>query len=294
VWKVNVESPKKVVMRGGVILLVVSILLILTGCGNDFEDAPVSLERADHGWLVSIEPDEVFDVGLVGNALFPDQRWRLVEVDDTVVALENQEHEKLRQDIEDLTGDERATITMFFFRGLEIGDTPLRFELENDEGDVIAITEFTMAVVEDSCAADDGLVANRCGGSAVDQPQGLTELDHGWLVALEPGDTIDVTLMGNPQFPDGAWGIAHLDAAVVDVADPALRVADRVPGDWSRAGVASFLSRSTFPVTAIDVGRSRVEFHFEADGETIDIYSVTFDVVDDACAVASNQSTCDN
>ena len=100
--------------------------------------------------------------------------------------------------------------------------------------------------------------------------------------------------MGNPQFPDGAWEIVHIDAAVVDVADPALRVADRVPGDWSRAGDASFLSTSTFPVTAIDVGRSRVEFHFEVDGETIDLYSVTFDVVDDACAVPSNQSTCDN
>jgi hypothetical protein len=112
-------------------------------------------------------------------------------------------------------------------------------------------------------------------------------------VALEPGDTIDVILMGNPRFPDGAWEIVHIDAAV-DVAGPALRVADRAPGDWSRAGDASFLSRSTFPVTAIDVGGSRVEFHFTADDEIIDIYSVTFDVVDDACAVASNQSTCDN
>ncbi len=280
-------------MRGGAIFLLVGILLGLTGCGSDFEDAQVSLERGDHGWLVSIELDEVFDVGLVGNTLFPDQRWRLVEVDDTVVAVEAQEHERLRQDVEDLTGDKRATITMFFLRGLEIGETPLVLELEDGEGDVIAITEFTIAVVEDPCAADVGLVANRCGGTAVDQPQGLMELDHGWLVALEPGDTIDVILMGNPRFPDGSWKIVHIDAAV-DVADPALRVADRAPGDWNRASDASFLSRSTFPVTAIDVGRSRVEFHFMADGETIDIYSVTFDVVDDACAVASNQSTCDN
>ena len=274
------------------LLVAVGILLGAVSCGNDFEDAPLSLGRGHHGWLASIEPDEVFDVGLVGNAIDPDGQWRLVEVDGEVVDLEGQEHERLGQDVEDLTGDERATVTIFFFRGVAIGETPLVFELEDDGGDLLARTAFTIAVVDDACRVDDGLVANRCGDSTGEQPQGLTELDHGWLVALEPGDTIDVVLTGQPLYPDGAWQIVDHDAAVVSVAESAYRPADRAPGDWNRDSDASFLSRWTFSVTAVEPGRSRVEFQFDAAGETRDVYSVTFEVAEDACAVASNQSTC--
>lgn len=298
-FAVTLRSPS---IRGGLVrslsqvpmglLAAVGMLLSAVGCAGDFEDAPLSLERGDHGWLVSIEPDEVFDVGLVGNAIDPDGQWRLVEVDDEVVDMEGQEHEKLGQDLEDLTGDERATVTIFFFRGVAIGETSLVFELGDDGGDLLARTAFTIAVVDDACRVDDGLVANRCGDSAEEQPQGLTELNHGWLVALEPSDTIDVVLTGNPLYPDGAWQIVEHDAAVVSVGESAYRAADRAPGDWNRDSDASFLSRWTFSVTAVELGRSRVEVHFIAAGETKDVYSVTFEVAEDACAVASNQSTC--
>lgn len=109
-----------------------------------------------------------------------------------------------------------------------------------------------------------------------------------WLVAA-----VLVAAAGcGSDFEDAPLQLADADVAVVGIAEPVYREADRAPGDWDRSTEASFLPRWTFAVTAVEVGTSRVDFEFTANGETIDVYAVTFDVVEDACAVVSNQSTC--
>jgi hypothetical protein len=267
--------------------LVFGVLLGGAGCATDFEAAAVGLGREDHGWLVSIEPDEAFEVGLIGNALHPDARWKLVDHDPSVVALTHQEHEKISQDLEELTLDPRVTLTLFFFAGVELGETPLVFALEAD-GERIGITEYTIDVVEDSCDVEIGIVANRCGRNTGDQPQELTELSHGWLVALEPGNSIDVTLTGNPQYPRGTWRVVEFDDSVLALEGTRQVAADRVPGDWSLESRASFLPTWTFTLRALDLGRSRFVVDLLVGERRVDVYSLTLDVVDDACSVPSN------
>jgi hypothetical protein len=262
------------------------------GCSSDFEDLPMGLDRADHGWLVSIEPDEPLEVGLIGSALYPDAQWRVTDLDESVVVLEQQDYDKLGQDLKDFTGDARATVTISFLRAVELGESPLTFELLGASGERVGIAEFVVRIVENSCDVDAGLVANRCGRTVVEQPQALTEIEHGWLVALEPGEQIDVVLTGNALYPDGAWQLDEADNSAISVADPINRPADRTPGDWDSTSDASFLPTWTFAVTATDQGRARAEFSFHAENRLIDVYSVTFDVVQDACATDSNQSTC--
>lgn len=149
-----------------------------------------------------------------------------------------------------------------------------------------------MHVVENACEVDVGLVANRCGRSDVQQPQGLTELEHGWLVALEPGEQIDIILTGNPLFADGGWQLDQVDSSAITVDGPTNSPADRTTGDWDPDSDESFVSTSTFVVTADELGRARADFSFRAGNRVVDVYSVTFDVVQDACATDSNQSSC--
>ncbi|NNE73484.1 MAG: hypothetical protein HKN26_07470 [Acidimicrobiales bacterium] len=271
------------------VLIVVAV--VSAGCGSDFEEAAVALERNDHGWLVSIDPDEKFDIGLVGNALYPEARWQLSNSDPRIVALDGEEHEELGQDRDDLTGDQRPTVSIFHFSGVELGETALAFELLVD-GERVAVAEYTIAVVDEACVVDIGIVANRCGRTIVDQPQALTELDHGYLVALEPGDTLDVMLTGNPQYPAAVWHADEVDASVVNLRGPMHVPASRQPGDWDPGSEAAFLPKWTFTIDAAELGRSRLVFDLLVDGRRVDLYSVTIDVVEDACAVPSNQSSC--
>jgi hypothetical protein len=275
-----------------ILVLAAATSLGTIGCRSDYEKLPLGLDRADHGWLVSIEPDEPLDVGLLGSALHPDARWRITALDESVVELERQDFERLSRDLEDFTGDERATMTISFLRAVDVGESPLVFELVGDRGERVGVAEFTVSVVEDACDVDAGLVANRCGRNVTESTLGLTEIEHGWLVALEPGEQIDITLTGNALYADGAWELDHVDTSAVSVGNPTERPADRAPGDWDPTSDASFLPTWTFAVTATELGRARTDFTFRAEDRTVDLYSVTFEVVKDACATDSNQSSC--
>ena len=194
------------VRRFPLICGLVVVLLLGAGClGQDHLDIPLTLNEWDHGWQAVIEPDEQLEVSLTGNALYPEVPWHVIEFDSAVIELQGQGHIPPAGDSadrEDLDpGDPLVSFTGFSFVGVTPGESPLVFELVVDS-ERIDIAEFTVAVVEDACDSNLGAVANRCGRDFSFHPQDLTEWDHGGLVALEPGDELDVSLTANALHPD--------------------------------------------------------------------------------------------
>jgi hypothetical protein len=81
-------------------------LLLAAGClGQDFLDFPLDVDELDHGWRVSIEPGEQLDVGLMGNAVYPETPWQIAGFDSAVIELQHEEHETPRPP----SGDPEAT-----------------------------------------------------------------------------------------------------------------------------------------------------------------------------------------
>jgi len=269
-------------------------LVIAAGCmGQDFSGSPLSLSELDHGWLVTVEPGEKFDIGLKGNAAYPDLGWQVVDFDPAVIELRDDEQVPL--------GDPEgvdfpvAPVSVFFFEAVALGATPLAFEFVVD-GEPIDVAEYSVAVVDDACEAGLGAVANRCGLAFSYQPQDLTELDHGQAVALEPGATLELTLTANALHPESPWEVTAIDADVIGIDGPIDIPADRQRGDWGPwepDSRHSFLPAWTFAIEGIGLGESELVLELPVGDVPLDRYVLTVAVVEDSCDTESYRSTCD-
>ena len=63
--------------------------VVPAGClGQDYKRFDLELWDWHHGWMATVEPDEVFSVALWEHPAFPAATWTLVEHDPAHVALE--------------------------------------------------------------------------------------------------------------------------------------------------------------------------------------------------------------
>ncbi len=269
--------------------LVIAVLVVLVaGClGSDFSSARFGVEKWDSGWLLAIEPEEEFSVDLLGSSAYPGEQWGVAEFDDSVLRLIGEEHEEPRPpsgDPEAMEGGEfdpgsLVTRSGFVFEGVALGETPLRFELVVD-GRLVDIADFAVEVVEDACDAGTAAVANRCGGGGFShQPQMLREWNHGEVVTLEHGASIELVLHGNQLHPDAAWAITGDDKTVVTVAGPVALGPARSPGDFSEVDIDtshSFIPAWRFTITGLAAGEAALSLELASDGQLLDEYEITF------------------
>lgn len=269
-------------------------LFVVAGClGQDFAESPLSLSELDHGWLATIEPGEEFDIGLKGNAAFPDVGWEVVEFDTSVIKLRDHGEAPLGEP--EGVGFSVPSVSVFFFEGIALGETPVVFEFAVD-GERIDVAEYSVAVVDDACDAGLGAVANRCGQAFSYQPQDLTEFDLGQSVVLEPGTSLDLTLTANALHPEIPWEVARIDNDVVGIDGPTFVRADRQSGEWGpweSDSRHSFLPAWTFTIVGIGLGESELMLELAGEGKPLDLYVLNVAVVEDACATESYRSTCD-
>jgi hypothetical protein len=221
------------------------------------------------------------------------------EFDSAVIELQDQQHIPPAGDSADGEtldpADPLVPFTVFSFVGVTLGESPLVFELVVD-GERIDIAEFTVDVVEDACDSEVGAVANRCGRDFSFHPQDLTEWDHGGLVALEPGDELDVSLTANALHSDSPWQVIEFDPAVIDLEGPEYVAPDRSSGDWGPwepDSRHSFLPTWDSTIVGVALGESPLVLGISADGTPVDVFELTVAVVEDACAIESRMSTCD-
>jgi hypothetical protein len=267
------------------------LVVLIAGClGNDFSSAPLGVEKWDSGWLLAIEPEEQFSVGLLGSSAHPGEHWSVAEFDDAVLRMTGEEHEEPRPpsgDPEATEGDEHdpgslVTRSGFVFEGVALGETPLRFELVVD-GRLIDIAEYAVEVVEDACEADTAAVANRCGGDGFSyQPQMLHERNFGDETSLEKGASIELVLHGNELHPDATWAITGYDERVVTVTEPFALGEERNPGDYSEVSVEaphSFIPVWGCTITGLAQGRTTLNLELTIDGQLLDEYETTFVVI---------------
>ena len=285
--------------RVSLICGLVLALLLSAGClGQDHLDIPLTLNEWDHGWLATIEPGEQLEVSLTGNALYPEVPWQVTEFDSAVIDLQGEQHIPPAGDSADREnldpGDPLVPFTGFSFVGMTLGESPLVFEFVVD-GERIDIAKFAVEVVEDACESEVGAVANWCGRDFSFHPQDLTEWDHGGLVALEPGDELDVSLTANALHPDRPWQIIEFDSAVIGLEGPEYVAPNRSSGDWSPwepDSRHSFLPTWNSTIVGIALGESRLVLGISVDGTPVDGFELTVVVVEDACAIETRMSTC--
>lgn len=269
-------------------LFLVLALLLIQGClGSDFENAPLGIEKWDHGWLIAIEPEETFSVGLLGNSAYPESQWRVVEYDSQVLRLDGEEHEKPRAPMPDEEAAEPGQYdegilfpsSHFGFTGLAVGETLLRFEFVVD-GEPIDIAEYTIEVVDDACAAETVAVANRCGSPGfTSHPQVLHEPDYGQMVVLEAGQSIDLMLTANALFEDVPWQAVTYDGSVVTVDGPEALTPARSVGDFTSEldedASHSFLPSWQFTLTGVAAGESDLVLEMATAGRRLDAFEIT-------------------
>lgn len=249
----------------------------------DSLDLPLNLSEWNHGWLATIEPDEELGVGLRANPMYPDAPWHVVEFDAAVIDLDDSFSEVTRRESPD---DLQSLLPLwvFTFRGNGLGASPLVFEVVVD-GERVDVAEFAVAVVEDACASDIGISANRCGDNRLgDESRHWTEWEHGLPISIAPGEDTSVSLTANALYPDGAWTVAEYDPEVVEIQSMGPGSV-RTPGDWDSSDLGkpdTFLATSEFVVTGVGSGESPLVFEVVADGRRVDVAEFTVAVIEDA------------
>ena len=132
------------------------------------------------------------------------------------------------------------------------------------------------------------LLAGCLGSDFQDQALDIQKWDHGWVVAVEPGEAFSVNLYGNNAYPDLQWRVAEYDRALLQLDGeehekpraPMLDVEAAEPDVYDE-GI--LVSRSVFFFTGADLGETALRFEFVVDGTTVDIAEYTIEVVEDAC-----------
>lgn len=258
----------------------------LSAClGQDFLNTPLGLDRLDHAWKVNVEPNEEFTVDLVANALYQDVPWRLTGFDPGVVRFVTSDHitsgcTPSEENPCPESDDPIVPHTLFRFVGESAGESPLDFELVVD-GQVVDITEYTIAVVADACEGDVGISANRCGLGNRDPDFGeLTVNEHGSEMTIETAETFTVTLAANAMHPDAPWQVTQIDPEVLRLQATAQDPA-RTPGDWDtsdRSKPWSFLPLWRLTFEGVGAGESPLRLQAAVDGEPIEVFEVTVSV----------------
>jgi predicted secreted protein len=258
------------------VLAGMAVVLLTAGClGDDYRDIDLALSDWDHGWLAVVEPEETFTVGLPEHPQYPGTAWSVVADGSPVL-------EVMGAAVEGPPPEEDRILSFWIYDVVarSIGEAPLAFELEV-EGRAVDRLELQVAVVEDACASEEGLVAARCGGpQQVTAAQGISEWEHGTTVTLAEGDEVAVVLTGNATRPDAVWQLAVPDPTVVDVSEPD-EVGSRTRGNWARDDASepgTFLPRSEFLVTGQVPGSTSLRFELIDGDAVVEFASFTFDV----------------
>lgn len=269
--------------------VVIILAGLLTAClGQDFLNAPLELDGFDHGWLVNIEPDEEFGVALVAKPLYPDVQWQLVEFDPRLMTFDGAEHITTKcQPTEEnpcppgINEEPFLAQSLFRFTGSMLGESPLSFELTVD-GEVVDVCDYTIRVVEDACEGDLGIAANRCGLGDRDPNMAIAIFEHESHRTFGVGETLEVTLPADALHPEALWQVAEVDATVLSL-QSARADAVRTPGDWDTSDSAKpwhFLPLWRITFEAAGLGESPVVLEITVDGERVDFFEITVDVVE--------------
>lgn len=257
-------------------LAIAASVLLTAGClGQDYRDVDLALSDWDHGWLAVVEPQESFTVGLPEHPQYPDAAWTVVADGDPVL-------EVVGSTVDRPPPEEDRVLAFWVYDvvATSIGEAPLAFELQI-EGEAVDRLEIQVAVVEDACASENGIVAPRCSGpQQVTAAQGISEWEHGTTVTLAEGSEVAVALTGSATRPDAIWQLASPDPTVVDVSEPR-EVGSRTPGNWARDDASepgTFLPRSEFLVTGQAPGSTVLRFELIDGDAVVEFASFTVDV----------------
>lgn len=273
--------------------LFLAFLVFLTGClGSDFEDLSLEVQKWDHDWVIAVEPGEAFSVDLFGNNAYPDHRWRVADYDRALLRLDGEEYQTPRPPMLDVEAAEPGVYdegildsrSLFFFAGLGVGETPLRFEFVAD-GVTIDVAEYTVEVIEDACSARTVAVANRCGGDGfASHPQVLHERNFGEQVEIDAGSGVHLVLTANALHPDQPWQVTAYDDSVISVDGPVALPPARTAGDFVTeldADVShSFLPAWQFTVTGVAPGESELRVEIVGGGTLLDVFEMAVLVTD--------------
>ena len=237
--------------------LLLPFLVLLAGClGSDFQDLTLEIQKWDHGWQIAIEPGEEFSVDLFGNNAYPDHQWRVAEYDRTVLRLDGEDYQTPRPPMLDVEAaepgvyDEGILISrsVFFFTGVDLGETALRFEFVVDDT-TVDIAEYTVEVVEDACEARTVAVANRCGGDGfATHPQVLHERNFGEEVELGLGSSVQLVLTANALHQNEPWQVTAYDDSVISIDGPVALASARSAGDFSTEDGVDFAGATRMDV----------------------------------------------
>jgi hypothetical protein len=243
--------------------------LLITGClGQDYKSVELTMTEGDHGWLAVIEPDEQFSVAFRENPQYPGVEWTVAEIDSSVIEVVGE----FAETPEDVPGEDRTlTIWGFELLGTALGESPLTFELAAD-GRTVDIAEFTIAVVADACAGEEGITAPRCRRQRQGYAVESCEWEHGRVMTTQPDETVGLMLTANAPHPDAPWELVAYDASVIELTG-SRQLDTRTPGDWDTSDPTepdSFLPIQEFTFTALKPGESSLRFEMKLDGETIE------------------------
>lgn len=132
------------------------------------------------------------------------------------------------------------------------------------------------------CFVLPGLLLVGCQSDSVNALLELNENFYGWRALVEPDEPFDVWLEGNGVYPEAEWRIVEMDSEIIK-----LRDTEHIPGPHvsapSLAGPGPFLSHTGHSFTGGTLGESRLVLEIEVDGQVVDRYQVTVEVVEDAC-----------
>ncbi len=105
----------------------------------------------------------------------------------------------------------------------------------------------------------------------------VNDLDHGWLLAAQPGDTFSVNLPANAIHPDAPWQVVEFDPAVIEL-QSVVPDAVRTVGDWDNTDDSKperFLPIWRFTFEAGGVGESSLMLELRVDGVQINVHELT-------------------
>jgi hypothetical protein len=121
----------------------------------------------EFGMKAQVEPGEPFEIGLLGNGAYPEAGWTVVEVDPSLVHLQDIEIIPARPEgvwIGEYEGP-FLPVTIHRFTAGSLGESLLALEVQVD-GHTVDRYQLTISVVEDACSLPEEasliIVANRC------------------------------------------------------------------------------------------------------------------------------------
>ena len=184
--------------RAATILALIGVTGWLLAACSDYVRLPISLGDQDGGARVVVEPDDEFEIGLLGHPAHPEAAWAVTEVNEALVEIREQGHEpkgtivpddyllsQMPETVQEIWStlpdpegppdvvDENEgelwfyPFSFFLFAGKDYGDSDVTLELRVAD-EVVHTFQFSVSVVEDACDYYEGedsstMVPHRCG-----------------------------------------------------------------------------------------------------------------------------------